>query len=88
MPKLEELTAEALSLELRERARLAERLLDSLDGLSAEEIEALWADEAERRLADLREGRVQGVPAERVHEELENLACFVRSNSLSEEASS
>ncbi|MFP3940979.1 MAG: addiction module protein [Acidobacteriota bacterium] len=73
MPKLEELTAEALGLEVRERAKLAERLLDSLDGLSEDEIEALWAEEAERRLQDLRGGRVRGVSAERVREELENL---------------
>jgi hypothetical protein len=44
----EELEAEALKLVLRERARLAERLL-SLENLSDEENARLWAEEAERR---------------------------------------
>jgi putative addiction module component (TIGR02574 family) len=45
----EELEAEALKLAPRDRARLAERLLQSLEDLSAEENAALWAQEAERR---------------------------------------
>jgi broad specificity phosphatase PhoE len=45
----EELEAEALKLVLRERARLAERLLQSLENLSDEENARLWAEEAERR---------------------------------------
>ena len=35
------------------RARLAARLLDSLESLSDQENERLWVDEAERRDADL-----------------------------------
>ena len=45
----EELEAEALKLTPRERARLAERLLQSLENLSDEENGRLWAEEAERR---------------------------------------
>jgi len=45
----EELEAEALKLSPQERARLAERLLESLEGLSDEENERLWAEEAARR---------------------------------------
>jgi hypothetical protein len=45
----EELEAEALKLAPRERARLAERLLQSLEDLSDDENARLWADEAERR---------------------------------------
>ena len=46
---IDELEAEVLKLEPRARARLAERLLDSLDRLSDEENEQLWSEEAERR---------------------------------------
>jgi len=40
---------EALSVQTMERARLAAALLQSLDNLSGEETERLWAEEAERR---------------------------------------
>lgn len=42
----------ALKLVPKERARLAGRLLESLDDLSDHENESLWAEEAERRDAD------------------------------------
>jgi len=40
----------ALSLDTQLRAALAQRLLDSLEELSEEEAERLWAEEAQRRL--------------------------------------
>jgi hypothetical protein len=46
---IDELEAAALRLEPKERARLAERLLDSLEALSPEENDRLWAEEAQRR---------------------------------------
>lgn len=46
---IDELAAQALKLEPKARARLAERLLDSLESLSEEENEQLWGEEAERR---------------------------------------
>ena len=45
----EELEVEALKLALQERARLAEKLLESLENLSDDENAKLWAEEAERR---------------------------------------
>jgi len=48
----EEIEAEALKLDPRERARLAERLLQSLESLSDQENERLWAEETDRRDAD------------------------------------
>ena len=48
---IDELEAEALKLGPQARARLAERLLDSLENLSDEENARLWAEEAERRAA-------------------------------------
>ncbi|MBX3649650.1 MAG: addiction module protein [Rhodocyclaceae bacterium] len=50
---------EALALPLQERAKLVERLLDSLDNLPEQEAEALWLDVAERRAREIDEGRVQ-----------------------------
>ena len=45
----EEIEAEALKLEPAARARLAERLLESLEALSEAENDKLWSEEAERR---------------------------------------
>ena len=44
-----EIEAEALKPAPRERARLAEKLLESLENLSDDENARLWAEEAERR---------------------------------------
>jgi hypothetical protein len=45
----EELETEALKLSPQERARLAGRLLESLEDLSDDENERIWAEEAARR---------------------------------------
>ena len=48
----EELEAEALKLDPKARARLAEKLLESLEELSDSENARLWAEESERRDAE------------------------------------
>jgi hypothetical protein len=49
----------ALGLDARSRASLAEKLLRSLDDLSEEESDTLWAAEAEHRDAEMdRNGHV------------------------------
>ena len=48
---IDELEVEALKLDPRNRARSAEKLLASLEDLSAEENARLWAEEAARREA-------------------------------------
>ena len=68
--KLTELEDEALRLDPRSRARLAERLLGSLDDLAEAEIEELWLDEAERREREWDAGEVEGIPADQVLHEL------------------
>jgi hypothetical protein len=50
---LEKLVAEALKLDPKARARLAGKLLESLENLSEEENARLWAEEAQRRDIDL-----------------------------------
>ena len=63
---VEELENEALKLESSERARLAERLLSSLEALSPAEAERLWAQEALRRLEELEQGQAGSRPASEV----------------------
>jgi putative addiction module component (TIGR02574 family) len=71
---LPEIETEALRLSPEDRARLAVRLLSSLEETaeSPEEIEKLWIIEAERRFQELRDGAVQGIPAREVFAELRN----------------
>jgi hypothetical protein len=61
---LKSLEAEIRKLDLKDRATLAKRLVESLDELSPAEIEALWAEEAERRLDELEQGVIAEIPAE------------------------
>lgn len=42
----------ALSLDVDDRAALAQKLLASLNELNDESVERLWADEAQRRLEE------------------------------------
>jgi len=69
---LSEIEKDALRLPAEDRARLAVRLLSSLEGTteSPEQIEKLWIAEAERRFRELRDGVVQGIPAREVFAEL------------------
>ena len=62
----EELEAEALKLDPKERARLAGKLLESLESLSEVENARLWAEEAQRRDADMDKNSDSGSPAEEV----------------------
>jgi putative addiction module component (TIGR02574 family) len=73
MPNLSEILKSAMSLDVRDRAALAERLLASLEELSDEEAEKLWAEEAQRRLEEYRTGRSTAVRAEEVHKKAEKL---------------
>jgi len=67
-----EIEDDALGLPAEERARLALRLLASLEETleSPAEIEKLWIAEADRRFRELRDGVVQGIPARAVFAEL------------------
>jgi hypothetical protein len=49
---IKEIEAAALKLLPKDRARLAEKLLESLEDLSEEENKIIWAQEAERRDAE------------------------------------
>jgi putative addiction module component (TIGR02574 family) len=61
-----EVESRALRLPRRERARLAQRLISSLDQEVSPDVDKLWLKEAERRLRELKSGRAAGIPAEKV----------------------
>jgi putative addiction module component (TIGR02574 family) len=67
------LAREVLALPAPDRARLAELLLSSLDDLPEAEIERLWAAEAQRRAAELRDGSVQPVTADELRQRVRAL---------------
>jgi putative addiction module component (TIGR02574 family) len=60
-PDVSEIASHVLQLEPLARAALAKTLLASLDDLSDEEYEQLWAEEAEARYADFEAGRTTAV---------------------------
>src|ERR1043165_6230481 len=81
--ELKDITAEALDLPLTARAELASQLLDSLEDISEEESDALWAEEAERRYVAYKAGEIEAIPAEQVFARLrsrERGGEFVSSN--------
>ena len=62
---------EALNLPIEDRARLAEKLLSSLDDLSQSEAEKLWLFEAQRRAAEVDQGLVELVSAEEMERRIQ-----------------
>ncbi len=66
----EKIMSEAMALPPDARALLADRLLDSLDSPRREEIDRLWAQEAERRVRQIETGEVTPIPGEEVFKEI------------------
>ena len=66
--RFEQLASDAMKLPVRDRVRLAQQLVATIEEdpetATEKEIEGLWFAEAERRLEELRSGIVQGVTAE------------------------
>jgi putative addiction module component (TIGR02574 family) len=61
---LDQLTADAMKLPLRDRVQLAQRLVSTIDDQVETNTEALWFAEAERRLEELRGGKVRGISSD------------------------
>ena len=75
MPDIvEELAQRGLSLSPEDRARLAERLLDSLQEPVLADIEAAWNEEIARRVAAHKRGEVESFDAEDVFAEARQIA--------------
>jgi len=57
---------EALSLPAEARVSLVEKLLTSLNLPTRPEIDRMWAEEAEQRIAQIDKGEVKLIPGKRV----------------------
>ena len=72
--QFDRVAADAMKLPLRDRVRLAQQLVSTIDSDAETNVEKLWFDEAERRLEELHSGKVEGIEADeafrRVREEL------------------
>lgn len=62
--RYDEIVANAMRLPLRDRVRLAQHLASSLDDEIETDVEALWFAEADRRLEELRSGKVAGIDSD------------------------
>jgi len=69
MPLLDKLISEAISLPTDIRALIVNKLLESLNP-TKKEIDELWAAEAERRVEDIRTGKVKTIPGEEVFKDI------------------
>ena len=69
MIKTDELISEAVSLPIETRILLVNKLLESLNP-SKNEIDELWAKEAEGRISDISTGREKTIPGEEVFKEI------------------
>jgi len=67
--KTAELIDEVASLPVEERTRVVDTLLRSLNAPESA-IDAAWAEVAQRRLDELRAGRVDAIPGEVVFERI------------------
>jgi len=69
--QVSEILEKALTLSAQERGLLIDRLVESLDDEPAEDgVEAAWDEEIKRRVEDVRSGRAETVPVERIKERL------------------
>lgn len=59
---VEQLVEQAMTLSSESRARLADLLVESLDGGDLGRIEQLWITAAKRRRDDVRDGTVETIP--------------------------
>jgi putative addiction module component (TIGR02574 family) len=62
--QFDRVAADAMKLPVRDRVRLAQQLVSTIDEESESKVEELWFDEAERRLEELRTGKVEGIDAD------------------------
>jgi Putative addiction module component len=65
MATVEQLIAEAMTLPGESRARLADLLVESLEGDDLGHIEQSWVTEAKRRRDEVRSGKVETIPGEK-----------------------
>ncbi len=61
---------EALLLPREDRAKLVEKLLESLNVPTQKEIDRLWAQEAEKRIKEYEEGKGEAIDGDQVFREI------------------
>ncbi len=66
MSTLTDVTEQALALPADDRVVLAQRVWDSVEHFADPAVERAWMDEADRRWREIKEGKVQCVPADDV----------------------
>jgi putative addiction module component (TIGR02574 family) len=69
---VERIEEEIRSLSAAEKVELLRALIAELDAPADPEVERAWLEEAQRRYREIVEGRVKGVPGERVFENLKS----------------
>lgn len=70
MHGVSELIQEASSLPIEDRAKIVDSLLRTLNQPKPE-LEAQWAEVARQRLAELKSGKVNPIPGDRVFEKIQ-----------------
>jgi len=70
--KADELMSMVESLPIEIKTKLIEKILNSLHP-AQKEIDELWAQEVEKRLNDIRTGKVKPVPADEVFGEIQKI---------------
>lgn len=68
--KTKELISMVESLPVDVKTTLVEKILNSLHP-SQKEIDALWAKEAEKRVKEIKTGRVKTIPGDKVFKEIQ-----------------
>ena len=61
---------QALLLTLEDRVALVDRLLQSLRQEEIPKVDSAWIVEVDRRYSEYKEGRVTGIPADQVFDEI------------------
>lgn len=59
--QFDRVAADAMKLPVRDRVRLAQQLVSTIDTETEKNVDELWFDEAERRLEELHSGTVEGI---------------------------
>lgn len=70
---LKQIVHDVMQLDPAQRAEVADLLAESLDVAPPDEVQQLWIDEAGKRLAEVRSGKVETIPGEDVLAEARRL---------------
>ena len=62
--QFDQVAADAMKLPVRDRVRLAQQLVSTIDEEQETNVEELWFAEAKRRLEELHTGKVKGIDAD------------------------